>query len=133
MRWSHASLNCVDLEQTAHFYQRWFGFRPANGFSVGDTRILFLKLGDAYLELFGTAGDSVTAANHDGPQTPGTVRHLAFQTDDVDAFLSRMGPAADVTLGPLDFDEFIPGWRTVWIRDPDGTIVEVSQGYRDAE
>ena len=40
---------------------------------------------------------------------------------------------ADVTLGPLEFDEFIAGWKTVWLRDPDGVVVEVSQGYRDEE
>jgi glyoxylase I family protein len=37
-----------------------------------------------------------------------------------------------VTLGPLDFDGFIKGWRTVWVSDPDGTIVEISQGHKDA-
>lgn len=38
-----------------------------------------------------------------------------------------------VSLGPLEFDDFIPGWRTVWVTDPDGVVVEVSQGYRDEE
>ncbi len=51
----------------------------------------------------------------------------------MDAFLAGMGAAAEVTLGPLDFSEFIAGWRTVWLRDPDGVVVEVSQGYRDEE
>jgi glyoxylase I family protein len=44
-----------------------------------------------------------------------------------------MGSDAKVTLGPLDFDAFIPGWRTVWIADPDGNIVEITQGYGDQE
>ncbi len=61
------------------------------------------------------------------------MRHLAFQTDDVDAFLAGMGEAAEVTLGPMGFDDFICGWRTVWLRDPDGVIVEVSQGFVDDE
>lgn len=59
------------------------------------------------------------------------MRHLAFQTDSVDGFLATLGDAAEVTLGPLDFDDFICGWRTVWVRDPDGVIVEVSQGFED--
>ena len=33
----------------------------------------------------------------------------------------------------MSFDAFIPGWRTVWVLDPDGVIVEVSQGYRDQD
>jgi len=44
-----------------------------------------------------------------------------------------MGADAQVTLGPLSFDDFIKGWRTVWLKDPNGNIVEVSQGYTDQE
>ncbi len=35
--------------------------------------------------------------------------------------------------GPFDFDAFIPGWRTVWVADPEGNIVEITQGYQDEE
>ncbi|MDI9547412.1 MAG: VOC family protein, partial [Chloroflexota bacterium] len=51
--------------------------------------------------------------------------------DSVDAKLAEMGDDAVVTLGPLDFDDFIPGWRTVWVADPDGNIIEISQGFAD--
>jgi len=49
----------------------------------------------------------------------------------VDAKLAEMGDAARITLGPFDFDAFIPGWRTVWVADPEGNIVEITQGYVD--
>jgi glyoxylase I family protein len=49
----------------------------------------------------------------------------------VGAFLAELGDEAPVTLGPLDFYDYIPGWRAVWLLYPDGVIVEVSQGYRD--
>jgi glyoxylase I family protein len=42
-----------------------------------------------------------------------------------------MGNDAVITLGPLSFDDFIPGWKTVWLKDPEGNIVEISQGYQD--
>lgn len=71
------------------------------------------------------------AAEKDGPQNAGLVRHLAFQVDSVDDFLAEAGDELTVTLGPLRFDEFIPGWKTVWVSDPDGVVVEVSQGYTD--
>ncbi len=45
----------------------------------------------------------------------------------------RWGSEARLTLGPLGFDAFIPGWRTAWIADPDGNIVEISQGFVDQE
>jgi glyoxylase I family protein len=60
-------------------------------------------------------------------------RHIAFKVDDVDAKLAEMGSDAQVSLGPLSFDDFIPGWRTVWVTDPEGNIVEISQGYTDQE
>ena len=139
MKWSHVGLNCRDQKATEEFYTRWFGFHRARGVAVGDGEIVFLRSGDAYLELFpaqqadtGDAGEGVQATA-DGPARAGEIRHLAFQTDDVDAFLARLGDEADITLGPLGFEEFIDGWRTVWIRDPDGVIIEVSQGYHDAD
>ena len=70
-------------------------------------------------------------AKDDGPSYPGIARHLAFQTDDLDAFLARVDGQIPVSLGPLHFDDFIPGWKTVWVRDPNGGIVEISQGYVD--
>ncbi|MEU7068255.1 VOC family protein [Streptomyces sp. NPDC051578] len=133
MVWSHVGLNCTDQKTTEEFYTRYFGFARARVVDLGDSQIVFLRKGDAYLELFaaGPAAAPPAPAGGDGPQAPGRMRHLAFQTDSVDAFLAELGDAAEVTLGPLDFDDFICGWRTVWVRDPDGVIVEVSQGYED--
>ena len=74
----------------------------------------------------------MTEIHGDGPHYAG-VRHLAFKVDDVDAKLAEMGDAAKITLGPLDFGAFIPGWRTAWVADPDGIIVEISQGYVDQD
>ena len=51
----------------------------------------------------------------------------------LDAVLAELGPDAHVTLGPLDFSVVIPGWRTVWVSDPAGNIVEISQGYVDED
>ena len=33
----------------------------------------------------------------------------------------------------VDFGAFIPGWRTAWVADPDGIIVEISQGFVDQD
>jgi glyoxylase I family protein len=95
-------------------------------------QVVFLCNGRVYLELFAGASSDGKRPVADGPHLAAAVRHLAFQVDDVDGLVAAMGADADLTLGPLQFDEFIPGWRTVWLRDPDGVVVEVSQGYRDA-
>jgi glyoxylase I family protein len=133
MNWSHVGLSCRDPQVTADFYTRWFGFGPGRAVPLDGQEILFLRKDDVHLELFPCPVTASQPAGGAGAEVPGVIRHIAFQTDDVDAFLADMGAAADVTLGPLDFGEYIAGWRTVWLRDPDGVVVEVSQGYRDEE
>lgn len=129
-RWSHVGLNCRDQAVTEAFYREWFGFRRARVAEEEDGRVVFLRAGDVYLELFRSAAEP-RPAEADGPRHPGVARHLAFQLDDLDGFLARANGRLPVSLGPLAFDECIPGWKTVWITDPDGVVVEVSQGYRD--
>ncbi|GAB3277771.1 VOC family protein [Larkinella harenae] len=133
---SHIALSCADPARTEQFYSNHFGFRRARVIPLGgDNAIVFLKNEQAvYLELFrADAGlPGLPASDGDGPHYPG-IRHLAFQVTDVDATVQALGQDAEITLGPLDFSDFIPGWKTVWLKDPDGNIVEISQGYTDQE
>jgi glyoxylase I family protein len=133
--WSHVGLNCRDQAATEAFYTAWFGFRRARVVGEGPHRVVFLRSGGAYLELFASGEPPARrgAPLRDGPQRPGTIRHLAFQVTDLDGFLRRAAGRLEISLGPLSFDEVIAGWRTVWVTDPDGVVVEVSQGYRDGE
>jgi glyoxylase I family protein len=129
----HIALNCRDPDALERFYVDHFDFRRARVVDLGGTRIVFLKSPMVYLELFAagqTAGPP--APERDGPVYPG-IRHLAFNVDDVDAKLAAMGDDARLTLGPLSFDDFIPGWRSAWLADPEGNIVEISQGFTDQE
>jgi glyoxylase I family protein len=131
VRWAHVGLNCRDQRETERFYSDVFGFQRSRVVTAGDTEVVFLRQGDVHLELFDAGHEKPEAFEADGPQHPGMVRHLAFQVDDLDGFLAEAPGGLDVSLGPLAFDEVIPGWRTVWVRDPDGVIVEISQGYTD--
>jgi glyoxylase I family protein len=131
--WSHVALNCRDQATTERFYTRWLGFRRVRTVKLGEQEILFLRNGQVLLELFDAAGEELVPPANDGPANPGVIRHLAFQTDDVDGFIAGLDGEVSATLGPLDFQDFIPGWRTVWLPDPDGVIVEVSQGYHDQD
>lgn len=133
LHWSHVGLNCQDQRATEEFYRQWFGFERARVVPLGEQEIIFLRQGSVYLELFASPESSLVQAKADGPPYPGITRHLAFQTDDLGAFLERLDGQVPVSLGPLEFDDFIPGWRSIWLTDPDGVIVEVSQGYRDQE
>jgi glyoxylase I family protein len=134
LKFSHVAVSCKDPLAIERFYSKYFGFQRARVIPLGgNDQIVFIKSGDVYLELFRAEGESpVPAPANDGPHYP-CWRHIAFQVDDVDAKLAEMGGDARITLGPLDFNDFIPGWRTVWIADPEGNIVEVSQGYVDQD
>jgi glyoxylase I family protein len=133
LKFSHLCLSSPDPVALERFYCTHFGFSRARVIPLGEQQVVFLKSGAAYLELFQSEGDRPTpAVLGDGPHTTG-LRHLAFQVDSVDEALVRMGDDAHITAGPMDFDAFIPGWRTVWLSDPDGNIVEISQGYTDQD
>jgi len=130
---SHIALACQDPIAIERFYTRHLGFKRARLIPLGDKSIVFIKLGDVYLELFQAEGVSpAPLADKDGPTYRGW-RHLSFKVDNVDAKIAAMGAEAKITLGPLDFDDFIPGWRSVWLADPEGNIIEISQGYVDQD
>jgi glyoxylase I family protein len=133
MKFAHVSFSCKDPLAIERFYTRYFGFTRARVVPIENEQIVFLKSGNVYLELFQAHGESpVPPYVKDGPGYP-CLRHIAFQVDDVDAKLKEMGDDAKITLGPMGFDAFISGWRTVWVADPGGNIVEISQGYTDQE
>ncbi len=131
---AHLGLTCADQDATERFYTRHFGFERARVVELGnDASVIFLRNGGTHLELFKAESvRPVPAPSADGPHHPG-LRHIAFHVEDVDQKLADMGQDAIVTLGPLRFDDFIPGWKSVWVADPDGNIIELSQGYRDEE
>jgi glyoxylase I family protein len=130
---SHVALSCKNLLVSERFYARYFGFRRARVISLGEEQIIFIKSGHTYIELFQSKGESpLPQFQNDGPTYPG-IRHIAFQVENLDQKLADMGADAHITLGPLDFNDFIPGWRSAWLADPDGNIVEVSQGFVDQE
>jgi len=129
----HMAIACKEPLIIERFYTRHFGFRRARVIPLGDTQVVFIRSDDVYLELFQAKEDQTAPpTKEDGPWYPGW-RHIAFKVDNVDAKLAEMGAEAMITLGPLSFDDFIPGWRTVWLSDPEGNIVEVSQGYVDQD
>jgi glyoxylase I family protein len=128
----HVAISCADPLATERYYHDHFGFERARVVALDDgNQIVFVRSGDAYLEIFQADGERPSPPEGgDGAHYPGW-RHLAFKVDDIDAKLADMGDAAVVSLGPLDFHAFIHGWRTVWVSDPDGRVVEISQGYVD--
>jgi glyoxylase I family protein len=138
MQFHHLAVNCRNQATIEAYYTKHFEFKRARAFDIGGgLQIIFLEGPGVHLELFQTGpqaeqGIQLTSPVKDGRDYPSVIRHLAFKVDDVDAKLAAMGADAQrVTLGPLRFDGFIPGWKSVWLSDPEGNIVEISQGYVD--
>ena len=130
-KFAHVGLNCKDPAATERFYTKYFGFRRARVVSLGaGSQIVFITDGTSSFELFQAQGDSQDIVQKDGPTSPG-FRHLAFAVPDVDAKIAEIGSDTTVTFGPLRFDDFLKGWAGAWITDPDGRIIEISQGYRE--
>ncbi len=130
----HISLTCRDPLAVERFYTRHFGFVRGRVVDLGQgNQIVFLRGPGIRLELFqATADPPVQPPENDGYPWPG-VRNISFEVEDIDAQVRAMGADANVAFGPLDFGSFIPGWRSVWLRDPEGYLVQLTQGYVDQE
>jgi len=133
VKFAHMGLNCKDPIAVERFYTKYFGFKRARFIPVEGGQIVFIKSGQVTFELFSATEESpIAPPEEDGYKHPGW-RHISFQVDNVDAKLAELGDDVKIMLGPFDFDDVIPGWRTVWIADPEGNIVEITQGYVDEE
>jgi glyoxylase I family protein len=132
VNFSHIGVSCSDISATEKYYTKHFGFKRARSIPLGnDNYILFIKSGTIYLELFKADRERpIQPPDKDGQSYSGW-RHIAFQVDDIEEKLKEMGSEAIISLGPLDFSSFIPNWKTVWVKDPDSNIIEISQGYVD--
>ena len=59
------------------------------------------------------------------PVNPVEKGHIAFRTDDIEAFMKRLD---DAGVSYSDFgDRAVKGWRHIFFYDPVGTVIEVHQ------
>jgi len=119
-RIDHVVLTCGDVERTISFYERALGMRPVT-FGGGRRALAF---GDQKLNLHQAGREYEPKAR---VPTPGSV-DLCFVTDvplaDVAAHLSSVGVV--IEMGPVDKTGARAALRSLYFRDPDGNLVEVS-------
>ncbi|HAE41236.1 MAG TPA: glyoxalase [Candidatus Riflebacteria bacterium] len=133
VQFAHVGMTCSDQAVTENYYTTYFGFRRVRTVDLGTKKLIFLANADSTfrLELFQASEiPPVPAPGGSGPEWP-ALKHLAFAVDDLDSFLQNMGSAAVVTQQTVDLGGIVPGWKAIWLADPDGRIVEVCQGYTD--
>jgi len=122
-RLSHISLSARNLVATERFYVDVMGFEIAHEFrnAAGERYGFFLHAGGGtFVEFFQKA---------DAGPPGGLFRHMCFETDDIEAFASRVR-----SHGIVDFA--VKRGRTDKVlqftfTDPDGTQIEIQQ--HDAE
>ncbi|PKL44931.1 MAG: glyoxalase [Candidatus Riflebacteria bacterium HGW-Riflebacteria-2] len=133
VQFAHVGMTCSNPLETEQFYCRYFGFRRVRTVDLASKQLIFLASADSAfrLELFQATEEApVPAPGGTGPEWP-ALKHLAFAVQDLDEFLQQMGAAALITQQTVDLGGIVPGWKAVWLSDPDGRIVEVCQGYAD--
>ena len=127
IRFDHVAITVRSVERSVAFYRDLLGFEVLGQLLVdeGRLKLVYLRSGGAHVELFEFRDhDAETAVGV--PDSVGGFKHLALQTDDVDAVAGRLRAAgAEFTVDPLDAEG---GVRLAFFRDPDGNLLEIVSG-----
>jgi catechol 2,3-dioxygenase-like lactoylglutathione lyase family enzyme len=129
-RFDHVAVTVQDMERSVGFYRDLLGFEVVGQLLLDDDtfKIVYLRSGEAHLELFAFRGAMVETPVG-LPDTVGGYRHLALQTSEVDAVAARLKAAGvTFTVEPLDA---VGGVRLAFFRDPDGNLLELVSGVPD--
>ncbi|HKI57465.1 MAG TPA: VOC family protein [Trueperaceae bacterium] len=139
----HVAITVRDMDRALGFYRDLLGCEVLGQLLLddGDRKLVYLRHGHAYLELFAdrpatavAAGASpVPAGGGTPPQGPPPFgfQHVAFHAADVDAVATRLVAAGvRFTLGPLDATGNV---RLAFCTDPDGNLVEIVSRLPDMQ
>ena len=122
----HVSIRCRDLETSVDYFRRMFRAEVMLRRELDESRrIVFLRIGDSMLELMemGPASEPVDPRKHYG------VHHIGIKVDDFDSvYRDLRAKGADFVGDPF---EPTPGIHLVFLREPNGAIIELAQ--RDPE
>lgn len=118
----HVGIIVSDLKRSKAFYSA-LGFVQDVEHVSEDKTISFMRLGTLQVELFAYA-EPVGASEAAGRVLG--FRHLALETDDIDAAFAGLG-AAGVLPPDAAIRELPAGWRLLFFNDPDGVEIEIKQ------
>ncbi len=116
----HLVLTVVDIEATVGFYEK-LGMRAE---TFGDGRIA-LRFGDQKINLHAKGAEISPNAAH---ATPGSADLCFLMADPVEDVLEALG-RADIPIeeGPVMRSGATATLTSVYVRDPDGNLVELSR------
>ena len=118
----HVSIRCRDIDKSVDYFERMFGAEIMLRRQLDESRrIVYLRIGDSMLELMemGPASDPVDPREHYG------VHHIGIKVDDFEsAYRDLQTKGADFIGEPF---EPTPGIRLVFLREPNGAIIELAK------
>ena len=116
----HVVLTVRDVERTLSFYQRALGMTPVR-FGEGRRALAF---GDQKLNLHQAGREFEPKAAH---PTPGAIDLCLLTDTPLDEVIDDLGRAGvAIELGPVAKTGARRPLRSVYFRDPDGNLIEVS-------
>ncbi|HAV24198.1 MAG TPA: hypothetical protein DCX46_12065 [Bacteroidetes bacterium] len=122
-RIDHTTITVSDLNRSVDFYTTHLGFKFDHEMWIPESslRIVFLRLGDTILELFGVAavqGRMISDVN----EVVG-YKHICLLVDDVDEEYERLRTAGiQFRISPVTVQDTV---RIAFFKDPDGMDIEL--------
>jgi glyoxylase I family protein len=121
-RIDHTTVTVTDLQRSIDFYTGLLGFEVDRTMNLPESglRIVFLRLGDTILELFGVARCTGTAIS-DVNEVVG-YKHICLRVDSVDVEYVRLRAAGvSFRIPPTNVQHV----RIAFLKDPDGLDIEL--------
>jgi len=122
-RLDHLVINCRDVETMASWYQRVLGMERED---FGHPSRVALKFGGQKLNLrpFDASQQDWLAAEHTIPGTQDLCFVVAVPTENILAHLQGCG--LKIELGPVTRQGALGAMGSVYCRDPEGNLIEIS-------
>ncbi len=122
-RIDHTTITVKNLEDSISFYTKHLGFAVDHEMRIPESklRIVFLRLGDTVLELFGVSevrGEMISEVN----EIVG-YKHVCLLADSVDEEYERLSNAGvQFRIKPTNVQDQV---RIAFLKDPDGLDIEL--------
>ena len=136
----HPAISTGNMERALEFYRDLLGFEVAGdfgwpvGFELADritglkdssARVVMLRGGNAYLELFEFAAPTPKPGDPQRPVSDHGLTHICLEVRDIDAEYARLSAAGmEFTCEP---QQMPAGSKATYGRDPDGNVIELRQ------
>jgi methylmalonyl-CoA/ethylmalonyl-CoA epimerase len=88
MRFDHAGIATRDADSLVFLFEDLLGVEVAHQEWFDGMKLVFLEVGEGYLEVIEPMDEEGTIATYLDREGPG-IHHLAFATDDIEAALER--------------------------------------------